>query len=186
MRYTLTALFALAASPALAAGDKPFFSLANTDFVVLIGFLVFVGIVVYFKVPGLVGGMLDKRADGIKAELDEAKALREEAQSLLASYERKQKEVQEQADRIVAAAKEEATNAATAAKEDIAKSITRRLAAAEDQIASAEASAIKDVRDQAIAVAVGAAKDVIAAQMDATSAGAMIDTSIATVGEKLH
>ena len=186
MRFTLTALFALAASPALAAGDKPFFSLANTDFVVLIGFLVFVGIVVYFKVPGLVGGMLDKRADGIKAELDEAKALREEAQSLLASYERKQKEVQEQADRIVAAAKEEATNAATAAKDDIAKSITRRLAAAEDQIASAEASAIKDVRDQAIAVAVGAAKDVIAAQMDATSAGAMIDTSIATVGEKLH
>lgn len=186
MRYTLTALFALAASPALAAGDKPFFSLANTDFVVTIGFLVFIGIVLYFKVPGLVGGMLDKRADGIKAELDEAKALREEAQSLLASYERKQKEVQEQADRIVAAAKEEATNAATAAKDDIAKSITRRLAAAEDQIASAEASAIKDVRDQAIAVAVGAAKDVIAAQMDAKSAGAMIDDSIATVADKLH
>jgi len=186
MRLMLTSLFAIAASPALAAGDKPFFSLANTDFTVLIGFLVFLGIVIYFKVPGLVGGMLDKRAEGIKSELDEAKALREEAQSLLATYERKQKEVQEQADRIVAAAKEEATNAATAAKDDIAKSITRRLAAAEDQIASAEASAIKDVRDQAIAVAVGAAKDVIAKQMDAKSAGAMIDDSIAAVGEKLH
>ena len=186
MRMTMTALFALAASPALAAGDKPFFSLANTDFVVSLAFLIFIGILVYFKVPGLVGGMLDKRAVGIKAELDEAKALREEAQSLLATYERKQKEVQEQADRIVAAAKEEATNAATAAKADIATSITRRLAAATDQIASAEASAIKDVRDQAIAVAVGAAKDVIAAQMDAKSAGALIDDSIATVGEKLH
>jgi F-type H+-transporting ATPase subunit b len=106
MRLMLSSLLILAASPALAAGDKPFLSLANTDFVVLIGFLVFLGIVVYFKVPGLVGGMLDKRADGIKAELDEAKALREEAQALLASYERKQKEVHEQADRIVAAAKE--------------------------------------------------------------------------------
>lgn len=186
MRLTLTALFALAAGPALAAGDKPFFSLANTDFVVVIAFVIFIGILIYFKVPGLVGGMLDKRATSIKSELDEAKALREEAQSLLASYERKQKEVQEQSARIVAAAKEEATNAATAAKEDIAKSITRRLAAAEDQIASAEASAIKEVRDQAIAVAVGAAKDVIAQQMDAKSAGAMIDTSIATVGDKLH
>lgn len=186
MRFTLTALFALAASPALAAGDKPFFSLANTDFVVLIGFVVFIGIVIYFKVPGLVGGMLDKRADGIKAELDEAKALREEAQSLLATYERKQKEVQEQANRIVAAAKEEATNAATAAKDDIAKSITRRLAAAEEQIASAEASAIKAVRDQAITVAVSAAKDVMAKQMDAKAAGTLIDESIATVGEKLH
>ncbi len=186
MRLTLAALFALFASPALAAGDKPFFSLANTDFVVSIAFLIFIGILLYNKVPGLVGGMLDKRADSIKAELDEAKALREEAQSLLASYERKQKEVQEQSERIVAAAKEEATNAATAAKDDIAKSITRRLAAAEEQIASAEASAVKEVRDQAITVAVGAAKDVIASQMDAKSAGAMIDTSIATVAEKLH
>ncbi len=186
MRLTLTALFAIAASPALAAGDKPFFSLANTDFTVSIAFLIFIGILLYFKVPSLVGGMLDKRADSIKAELDEAKALREEAQSLLASYERKQKEVQEQSARIVAAAKEEATNAATAAKEEIARSITRRLAAAEDQIASAEASAVKEVRDQAIAVAVGAAKDVIAKQMDAKSAGALIDTSIATVADKLH
>lgn len=186
MRVMLTSLFVLAASPALAAGDKPFFSLANTDFVVLIAFVIFIGVLLYFKVPGLVGGMLDKRADSIKAELDEAKALREEAQSLLASYERKQKEVQEQSARIVAAAKEEATNAAAAAKEEIARSITRRLAAAEDQIASAEASAVKEVRDQAIAVAVGAAKDVIAKQMDAKSAGAMIDTSIATVGDKLH
>jgi len=181
-----TSLFAIAASPALAAGDKPFFSLANTDFVVLIAFVIFIGILLYFKVPGLVGGMLDKRANSIKSELDEAKALREEAQSLLASYERKQKEVQEQSARIVAAAKEEATNAAAAAKEEIAKSITRRLAAAEDQIASAEASAVKEVRDQAIAVAVGAAKDVIAKQMDAKSAGAMIDASIATVADKLH
>lgn len=186
MRLTLTALFALSAGPALAAGDKPFFSLANTDFVVSIAFVIFIGILLYYKVPALVGGMLDKRADSIKAELDEAKALREEAQSLLASYERKQKEVQEQSARIVAAAKEEATNAAAAAKDDIARSITRRLAAAEDQIASAEASAIKEVRDQAIAVAVGAAKDVIAKQMDAKSAGALIDDSIAVVSEKLH
>ena len=186
MRVSLTALFALVASPALAAGDKPFFSLANTDFVVTIAFAIFIGILLYFKVPGLVGGMLDKRADSIKAELDEAKALREEAQSLLATYERKQKEVQEQADRIVASAKEEATNAANAAKDDIAKSITRRLAAAEDQIASAQASAVKDVRDQAIAVAVGAAKDVMAKQMDAKAAGSLIDDAIATVGEKLH
>jgi len=186
MRLTLTSLLALAASPALAAGDKPFFSLANTDFVVLIAFVIFVGVLLYFKVPGLVGGMLDKRAESIKSELNEAKALREEAQSLLASYERKQKEVQEQSARIVAAAKEEATNAANAAKDDIAKSITRRLAAAEEQIANAEASAVKEVRDQAIAVAIGAAKDVIAKQMDATSAGAMIDDSIATVADKLH
>lgn len=186
MRLTLAALFTIAAGPALAAGDKPFFSLANTDFVVSIAFLIFIGILLYYKVPGLVGGMLDKRADNIRAELDEAKALREEAQALLASYERKQKEVQEQADRIVTSAKEEATNAAAAAKDDIARSITRRLAAAEEQIANAEANAVKEVRDQAILVAVGAARDVLAKQMDASAANGLIDDAITTVGEKLH
>lgn len=186
MRLTLAAIIALSASPALAASEYGFFTLKNTDFVVWIAFLIFVGILVYYKVPSVVAGMLDKRAEGIKAELDEAKALREEAQALLASYERKQKEVQEQADRIVAAAKEEATNAATAAKDDIAKSVARRLAAAEEQIASAQAGAVKDVRDQAIAVAIGAARDVIAKQMDAKAAGALIDEAITTVGEKLH
>ncbi len=186
MRYLTTALLALSASPALAAGEYGFFSLKNTDFVVVIAFLIFVGILVYYKVPGKVGELLDKRADGIKAELAEAKALRDEAQSLLASYERKQKEVQEQADRIVASAKDEATKAAATAKDDIAASITRRLAAAEEQITSAQAAAVKDVRDQAIAVAVGAAKDVMAKQMDAKTTGALIDDAIATVGERLH
>lgn len=185
MRFLLTSLLALSASPALAAGEV-FFSLTNTDFVVVIAFLLFVGILVYYKVPGKVGGMLDKRADNISAELNEARTLREEAQALLASYERKQKEVQEQADRIVANAKDEANQAAEAAKADIAKSITRRLAAAEEQIASAQAAAVKEVRDQAVLVAVAAAKDVIAKQMDAKSAGALIDDAIATVGEKLH
>ncbi|MEO1637887.1 MAG: F0F1 ATP synthase subunit B [Pseudomonadota bacterium] len=186
MRVLLPTLMLLAATPAAAAGDKPFFSLANTDFVVTIAFIIFIGILIYFKVPGLVGGMLDKRAQSIQDELNEAKALREEAQSLLASYERKQKEVQEQAERIVAAAKEEATNAAAAAKDDIAKSIERRLSAAEEQIANAEATAVKEVRDQAIAVAIGAARDVVAKQMDAKAAGALIDEAIDTVGAKLH
>jgi len=186
MRILTTSLLAVAATPAFAAGDKPFFSLANTDFVVWIAFLIFVGILLYYKVPRTVGKMLDDRADAIKGELDEAKALREEAQSLLASYERKQKEVQEQADRIVESAKEEATRAAEAAKEDIASSIKRRLASAEEQIASAEASAVKEVRDQAIVVAIGAAEDLIAKQMDAKSANSLIDDAIAAVGEKLH
>lgn len=181
----LAALAALSASPALAAGDV-FFSLANTDFVVTIAFLVFVGILLYFKVPGMVGGMLDKRAEGIQSELDEARALREEAQALLASFERKQKEVQVQADRIVENAREEAARAATQAKEDIRTSVDRRMAAAEEQLASAQAAAIKDVRDRAVSAAIGAAKSVIAAQMTAGRSNDLIDEAIATVEAKLH
>ena len=85
----------------------------------LLAFLLFIGILFYFKVPSKIGEMLDGRSSAIKSELDEAKALREEAQSLLASYERKQKEVQDQADRIVSAAKEEATAAADQARADL-------------------------------------------------------------------
>ena len=108
MRYAIATLVAVTtASPAFAASG-PFLSLSNTNFVVLVAFLLFVGVLLYLKVPSLLGGILDKRAEGIQSELNEARALREEAQTLLAGYERKQKEVQDQADRIVAHAKEEA------------------------------------------------------------------------------
>ena len=175
----------VAATPAFAAGDV-FFSLTNTDFVVTLAFILFLVVLVYFKVPSLLAGMLDKRAQGIQDELSEARALREEAQTLLASYERKQREVQEQADRIVATAKTEAAEAATQAKKDLEVSIARRLAAAEDQIASAEASAVKEVRDQAVVIAVAAAREVIAGQVKAADANKMIDDAIDTVSAKLH
>lgn len=185
MKHLILPLALLAASPAFAAGG-PFFSLRNTNFVVLIAFLVFLGILLWAKVPAKLGGMLDARAAQIKAELAEAKSLREEARALLSSYERKQKEVQEQSERIVASAKEEAMAAAKQAKEDLKVSIARRLAAAEDQIASAEASALRQVREKAISVAVAAAAEVLAKQSSAETAAASIDDAIAQVEAKLH
>ncbi len=182
---TFSTITALAATPALAASG-PFFSLNNTNFVVLIAFVLFVGVLIYLKVPALVGGILDKRADTIRAELDEARNLREEAQTILASYERKQKEVAEHAAQIVEHAKAEAANAAELAKGELAASITRRLQAAEDQIASAEAAAVKEVRDRAVSVAVAAAGDVIAKAMTAKAGGALIDDAISDVGKKLN
>jgi F-type H+-transporting ATPase subunit b len=178
-------LITLLASPAFAASG-PFISLRNTNFVVIIAFAIFIGIVLYLGVPKMLGGLLDKRAAAIKAELDEAKSLREEAKALLASYEKKQTEVQAQADRILEAAKAEAAAAAEQAKADIVSSVARRLAAAEDQIASAEASAVKEVRDQAILVAIGAARDIISKQMTEAESNSLIDASIDDLGSKLH
>ena len=178
-------LFTLMASPALAASG-PFFSLYNTNFVVTIAFVCFVSVVLYLGVPKILAKMLDARADGIRAELEEARSLREEAKALLASYEKKQTEVQAQADRILEAARVEAAAAADQAKADIVTSVARRLVAAEEQIASAEAAAVKEVRDQAIVVAVGAARDIIASQMTAADGNSLIDDAIAQVGAKLH
>lgn len=183
--FTTSSLLALSAVPAFAASG-PFFSLNNTNFVVSIAFVLFVALLVYLKVPGLVAGILDKRADGIKSEIDEARALREEAQAILASYERKQKEMQEQAVKIVATAKEEAKTAAKQAKVDLKNAMARRLQAAEDQISSAEAAAVKEVRDTAVTVATAVAGQVIAEKMSAKDAGSLIDAAIKDVGAKLH
>lgn len=178
-------VLALAASPAFAASG-PFFSLTNTDFIVTISFLVFVGVLVYYKVPAMVTNLLDARANQIKADLEEARALREEARSLLASYERKQKEVKELSDRIVSSAKAEAEAVATQAQADLKASIARRLAAAEEQIHAAEASAVRAVREEAISVAVAAAGSVLSRQMTAESAKASIDAALKQVDAKLH
>lgn len=176
---------ALAASPALAA-DGPFFSLGNSDFVVLIAFILFVGVLVYFKVPALLMGMLDKRAETIRSDLDEARALREEAQTLLADFERKQQDVQAQADAIVSQAKSDAQAAADQAKVELEASIARRVKAAEDQIASAEADAVREVRDRAITVAVAAAQDVVSQGMGPADRDALFDTSLQTVRDRLN
>ena len=181
----LSILLALFATPAMASTGLEF-SLQNTNFVVLIAFIAFIGILIYMKVPAKLTGMLDARAATIKAELDEARALREEAKSILATYERRQKEVQEQADRIVSSARDEALAAAAQAKEDLKASIARRLASATDQIASAEAAAIRQVREQAVSVAVAAAGDVLAKQMTAEAASSSIDDAIAQVEARLH
>jgi len=175
----------LAPVPALAASG-PFFSLHNTNFVVTLGFIVFLGVVIYYKVPGLLGGMLDKRAAAIRAELEEARLLREEAQKVLADYERKSREVKAQAEEIVSAAKRDAEAAAEQAKADLQVAIARRVKAAEDQIASAEAGALRAVKDRAVTVAVAAAAEVLTNQMGADRKAALIDDAIDEVSRRLH
>jgi F-type H+-transporting ATPase subunit b len=182
----MTAAAALAAADPALAATGTFFSLHNTNFVVTLAFVLFVGILLYYRVPGLVAGVLDKRAAAIRADLDEAKALREEAQTILASYERKHREVAEQSERIIRTAREEAAAAAEQAKADLKAAIARRLQSAEDQIASAEEAAVREVRHRAVAIAVAAAGDVIARKMPAAEADALIDRAIDQVQAKLH
>lgn len=190
MRKFLSLSLIAVAAPAFAseggAESTPFFSLGNHELIVSISFLLFVGALIYYGVPKLITGTLDSRAEAIGAELEEARSLREEAQAVLASWERKQKEVADQAEQMSAHARKEAQEAAELAKDDIKASIARRLAAAEDQIKSAETAAVKEVRDTAVTVAIGAAQDLIAKQMTATEGNKLIEASIKDVEAKLH
>lgn len=185
MKKLIATLLALSASPAFAASG-PFFSLRNTDFIVTLAFLLFVGILIYFKIPSLIGGMLDKRAEGIRADLDEAKRLREEAQEIYASYERRQREVKGLADEIVANAKREAEAQAAKAQDDLKVSIARRLKAAEDQIAGAESDAVKAVRDSAVQTAMAAASEILGQQVGSGQRSAGIDEAISEVAHRLN
>lgn len=184
-KFAAIALVAASAGPA-AAATGPFFSLHNTNFIVLLAFLVFVGVLVYFKVPSIIGNLLDKRAEGIRADLNEAKRLREEAQEIYASYERRQREVKGQAEEIIANAKREAEAQAAKAKEDLKTSIERRLKGAEEQIASAEQDAVRAVRNRAVQTAVAAASELLAQQVKGGQRSAGIDDAIDDVARRLN
>src|SRR5210317_105325 len=157
LRYATLATSALTliAAPAFAAGgDYGFASFFNTNYVVLIGFILFLALLFYFNAPAMILKMLDDRAEAIRSELDEARNLRDEAQAVLAAYERKSREVAEQSQRTIHHAREAARLAADASKEDLKQSIARRLKAAEEQITSAEEKATRELRNRAVDVAI--------------------------------
>ena len=189
LRYAtlVTSALTLIAAPAFAAGgDYGFASFFNTNYVVLIGFILFLALLFYFNVPAMILKMLDDRAETIRSELDEARNLRDEAQAVLAAYERKSREVAEQSQRIIDHAREEARLAADAAKEDLKQSIARRLKAAEEQITSAEEKATRELRNRAVDVAITAAAKILADSTTATEANKRIDAAIAEVESRLH
>ncbi len=152
----------------------------------LIGLVIFIGLIVYLKVPGMVAKSLDDRAEKIQDELDEARRLREEAQALLADYQRKRQDAEKEAEEIVAAAKHEAKVIAEDAARKTADFVTRRTALAEQKIEQAEAQALEEVRAKAIDVAVAAAGQIIAQKAKGTVADSLIKNSIAEVKAKLH
>lgn len=158
----------------------------DSNFVVGVAFVLFIALLWYLGAHRLIGRALDDRAAKIRAELDEARRLREEAQELFADFERRQKQVAGQADEIVAHAKAEAEQAAERAKADIAVSIQRRLKAADEQIALAEANAIRQVKDQAVTVAIAAAADVLRERLGDDRQQQLVDEAIQEVGQRLH
>lgn len=152
----------------------------------LIAFLVFFGIVFYLKVPGKVGRQLDERAEKIKRELDEAEALHREAQHLFAEYQRKQRNALKEAEEIVAAAEAEAKILVRQAEDELKASLERRRRQAADKIAQAEKLALQEVRDTAVEVAIAAAGQVLAQQLQGAAAAAQIERAIGDVKAKLH
>ena len=149
-------------------------------------FVLFVGILVYLKVPGMLTGALDERAKKISDDLDQARELREEAQVLLATYQRKQRDALKEAEEIIAHAKEEAMREAEQAEKKLEEAIARRQQAALNKIALAEAQAENEVRHTAIDIAIAAATTVVAQQVRGDRADALFDTAIQDLRRHLN
>jgi F-type H+-transporting ATPase subunit b len=129
---------------------------------------------------------LDQRSMKIKADLDEAQKLKDEAQALLAEYQRKQRDALKEAEEIVSSAKIQAQREIQEAAANLAASMTRREAAALEKITQAEAHAIAEVRREAVDVATAATTRLIGKVLDDSKANALIDQSIAEVTHRLH
>lgn len=162
------------------------FNPANPEFWVALAFVCFCGLMVYYGVPALIGGALDKRADRIRNELDEARRLRAEAQELLADYQRKARAAEDEAKAIVEQAKRESEAIAAETRASLKDQLERRTKLAEDKIARAEAQAIAEVRAAAVEKATAVAEKVLSAQLTGDRARTLVDQSIKDLKSRLN
>ena len=153
---------------------------------VAIGFVVFVALLLSIGVHRTIGKALDDRSARIKAEIDEARKLRDEAAGLLAEYQRKRSEAEGEAQEIVSGARAEAERLAVEAKARIEEFVSRRTKMAETKIAQAEAQAAADVRAAAAEAAVAAAEKILRQEAKGDLASRLIARGIEDVGKKLN
>jgi F-type H+-transporting ATPase subunit b len=153
---------------------------------VALAFLLFVGVLGYLGVHKMIAKSLDDRSARIKAELDEARRLKDEAAALLAEYKRKRSQAEGEAQEIVAGAKDEANRLAVEAKAKIEDFVARRTQMAETKIAQAEAQALADVRGAAAEAAVAAAERILSEESKGKLAAELIAKGIDDVRKKLN
>ena len=153
---------------------------------VAVAFVIFLGVLGYLGAHKMIIKSLDDRAERIKAELDEARRLKDEAAGLLAEYQRKRQAAEAEAQDIIEGAKAEAERLATEAKGRIEDFVTRRTALAETKIAQAEAQAAADVRSAAAEAAVAAAEKILNVEAKGKLAGELLAKGIEDVRKKLN
>jgi F-type H+-transporting ATPase subunit b len=159
---------------------------AEPEFWVAVGFVIFVGILIYVGVPKMMTKALDDRAKRVQDELDEARRLKEEAQKLLGEYKAKQRQADDEAAAIIAGAKAEAERFAAEAKTKMEEFVARRAKMAETKIAQAEAQAVADVRAAAADAAVSAAEKILTDSVKGKVADDLLTRGISDVKTKLN
>jgi F-type H+-transporting ATPase subunit b len=158
----------------------------TAEFWVAISFVAFLAILAYYKVPALLAKALDDRAAAIRTELDEARRLRDEAQALLADYQKKHRNAGQEAGAIVEQARREAEAFAAETRRSLAETLKRRSQHAEERIARAETEAVEEVRAAAVDMAIAAAEKILREQAAGAAGAALIDESIRGLKGRLN
>ena len=175
-------------SAALAASGSEAHSqplLAQPEFWLTIAFAIFV-IAVAKPLGGKIAAALDSRSKLIAREIEEAGKLRDEAQTLLASYQRRSRDAIKEAEQILTNAKIEAQRIQDEASANLEASLKRREQLALDKIAQAEARAVEDVRNAAVDVALAATRQLIEQNLDAAKSTALVEDAIKDLPKRLH
>ncbi len=160
-------------------------ALQTPEFWVAVGFIILIAAIAKPALRAMTTS-LDARAARIRTSLDDAARLREEAQHLLAEYQRKQRDAAKEIDELLASARAEAERSAQNAADALDASLKRREQLALDKIAQAEADAMQTVRNAAVDVAIAATRRMLSDRMDAAASAALIDRTIAELPQKLH
>jgi len=182
----LALLFAAAGEAAHGGGHEALPLWQDASLWVSVGFLVVVVLFAWAGVHKTLASMLDKRAQEIADELDRARALRDEAQELLAKYQRRQRDAEDEAAAIVDQAKRDAQRIAAEARTKIEEQIDRRARSAEDKIARAEAQALAEMRGATAELAVEAAREIIRSRVDQGAQSALAERAIDELRDRLH
>jgi F-type H+-transporting ATPase subunit b len=161
-------------------------AMQETENWVALGFILFIALLAYLGVHRKVTDSLDQRQARIKGELDEARRLKEEAQALLAEFQRKGREAEKEAEGIIAGAKAEAERIAGEAKVRMEDFVSRRTKMAEAKITQAEAQALADVRSAAADAAVTAAEKILSIAAKGEVAVNLLQQGIEDVRKKLN
>jgi F-type H+-transporting ATPase subunit b len=157
----------------------------EAEFWVAVAFVIFVGVLGYFGVHKALVKHLDDRRERIRAELDEARRLKAEAQALLEQYQSRREEAEREAQAIIANAEAEAERLAAEAAGKMEELIARRTKMAEGKIAQAEAQALTDVRAAAAEAAVSAAERILTRSVKGAIADQLVARGIAEVKERI-
>ena len=184
LQITLPA-FTLTCGVSYAAGSKKLISLDNTDFVVLISFLIFVGVLVYFKVPSIVGAFLDKRSNDIQNEIDKAGEILEEAKKILSSIEADHIRTSETIGQMVQSAKSRAGDDEEKAKKNIEELMKNKLISAEGQVMSSERKILEEIEGRAIDLSIEKVRMKLSKSLSSSDYDNQFDASIQSIEKGL-